>query len=192
MRVLRVATTRGREDKIHLVTELVIVGRFAARASGLASGPCRVKGASVERSPERPVLTVAQVYALADAVSHTGNGLVAEAGANLRTRPDAGRCLMPWHACGTAGRSLALTLHGPRSSCALIWDFVGAPSATRTRDLLLRRSFRGTPPPATVQVRSPVVGVSVPLNDRRSRPVLARIWHVHPSARHPHIACGAS
>jgi len=30
--------------------------------------PCRVKGASVEKSPERPVLTIAQVYALADAV----------------------------------------------------------------------------------------------------------------------------
>ncbi len=30
--------------------------------------PCRIKGAGVEDSPERPVLTVAQVYALADAV----------------------------------------------------------------------------------------------------------------------------
>lgn len=30
--------------------------------------PCRVKGAGSEDSPERPVLTVAQVYALADAV----------------------------------------------------------------------------------------------------------------------------
>jgi len=30
--------------------------------------PCRLKGASVEKSPERPTLTVAQVYALADAV----------------------------------------------------------------------------------------------------------------------------
>ena len=30
--------------------------------------PCRIKGAGIEDSPERPVLTVAQVYALADAV----------------------------------------------------------------------------------------------------------------------------
>jgi integrase len=38
--------------------------------------PCRVKGASVERSPERPVLTVAQVYALADAVGQRYRALV--------------------------------------------------------------------------------------------------------------------
>jgi len=30
--------------------------------------PCRIKGAGTEHSPERPVLTVTQVYALADAV----------------------------------------------------------------------------------------------------------------------------
>ena len=30
--------------------------------------PCRIKGASVERSPERPVLTVAEVYAVAGAM----------------------------------------------------------------------------------------------------------------------------
>ena len=30
--------------------------------------PCRIKGADREDSPERPVLSVAQVYALADAV----------------------------------------------------------------------------------------------------------------------------
>ena len=30
--------------------------------------PCRIKGADRENSPERPVLTVTQVYALADAV----------------------------------------------------------------------------------------------------------------------------
>src|SRR6202008_3917253 len=29
--------------------------------------PCRVKGAGTEQSPERPLLTVAEVYALADA-----------------------------------------------------------------------------------------------------------------------------
>ena len=30
--------------------------------------PCRIKGAGTEDSPERPVLTVTQVYAVADAV----------------------------------------------------------------------------------------------------------------------------
>jgi integrase len=38
--------------------------------------PCRVKGASVERSPERPVLTVAHVYALADAVPRRYRALI--------------------------------------------------------------------------------------------------------------------
>ncbi len=38
--------------------------------------PCRIKGASVEKSPERPVLTVAQVYALADAVGSRYQALV--------------------------------------------------------------------------------------------------------------------
>jgi integrase len=38
--------------------------------------PCRIKGASAERSPERPVLTVPQVYALAAAVSERYRALV--------------------------------------------------------------------------------------------------------------------
>ena len=38
--------------------------------------PCRVKGASVEKSPERPTLTVAQVYALADAVPRRYRALI--------------------------------------------------------------------------------------------------------------------
>lgn len=38
--------------------------------------PCRVKGASVEKSPERPVLTVAQVYALGDAVGSRYRALI--------------------------------------------------------------------------------------------------------------------
>jgi integrase len=38
--------------------------------------PCRIKGASVERSPERPVLTVAEVYALAEAVGSRYRALV--------------------------------------------------------------------------------------------------------------------
>jgi integrase len=38
--------------------------------------PCRIKGAGQERSPERPVLTVPEVYALADAISARYHALV--------------------------------------------------------------------------------------------------------------------
>jgi hypothetical protein len=38
--------------------------------------PCRIKGAGQERSPERPVLAVPQVYALADAVGDRYRALV--------------------------------------------------------------------------------------------------------------------
>jgi integrase len=38
--------------------------------------PCRIKGADRENSPERPVLTVAQVYALADAIGLRYRALV--------------------------------------------------------------------------------------------------------------------
>lgn len=38
--------------------------------------PCRIKGASVEKSPERPLLTVSQVYALADAVERRYRALI--------------------------------------------------------------------------------------------------------------------
>ena len=38
--------------------------------------PCRIKGAGQEKSPERPVLTVPEVYALADAVSARYHALV--------------------------------------------------------------------------------------------------------------------
>jgi hypothetical protein len=34
----------------------------------IRNNPCQIKGASVERSPERPTLSVAQVYAVADAM----------------------------------------------------------------------------------------------------------------------------
>ena len=38
--------------------------------------PCRIKGAGQEKSPERPVLTIPQVYALADAVGDRYRALV--------------------------------------------------------------------------------------------------------------------
>ena len=38
--------------------------------------PCRIKGASVEKSPERPLLTISQVYALADAIDPRYRALI--------------------------------------------------------------------------------------------------------------------
>lgn len=38
--------------------------------------PCRIKGAGQEESPERPTLTIAQVYALADATEQRHRALV--------------------------------------------------------------------------------------------------------------------
>jgi integrase len=38
--------------------------------------PCRIKGASQEQSAERPVLTIAEVYALADAIDQRYRALV--------------------------------------------------------------------------------------------------------------------
>jgi integrase len=38
--------------------------------------PCRIKGASEETSPERPVLSVTQVYALAEAIDRRYRALV--------------------------------------------------------------------------------------------------------------------
>ncbi len=38
--------------------------------------PCRIKGAGQEKSPERPTLTIAQVYALADAIDQRYHALV--------------------------------------------------------------------------------------------------------------------
>ncbi|WP_300608202.1 hypothetical protein [Trebonia sp.] len=42
----------------------------------IRSNPCRIKGAGQERSPERPVLTVREVYVLADAVGGRYRALV--------------------------------------------------------------------------------------------------------------------
>jgi hypothetical protein len=54
-----------------------------------------------------------------------------------------------WHVCGTPDHPLAKPHSDRLSLSALARDFVGAPSAIRTRDLLLRRqslyplSYRG-------------------------------------------------
>lgn len=42
----------------------------------IGRNPCRIKGAGVERSPERPVATIEQVYALADAIEPRYRALV--------------------------------------------------------------------------------------------------------------------
>ena len=42
----------------------------------IATNPCQIKGAAVERSPERPVLTVPEVYNLADAMPRRFKTLV--------------------------------------------------------------------------------------------------------------------
>jgi integrase len=48
-----------------------------AAADGLIRrNPCRIKGAGSEESPERPLLTIAQVYALADAIDARYRALV--------------------------------------------------------------------------------------------------------------------
>ena len=63
----------------------------------LRRNPCRIKGAGQEESPERPVLTVPQVYALADAVGGlvmTGPG-VACGGLDLASGHNAPFCGFP-------------------------------------------------------------------------------------------------
>jgi hypothetical protein len=54
----------------------------------------------------------------------------------------------------------------------------GAPTATRTRDLLLRRSNRYYERPAPAHVSQPVRHPRVSASDRRGFVVLARIWRV--------------
>ena len=48
----------------------------AADDGTIRRNPCRIKGAGQEDSPERPVLTISQVYALADAVGQRYRALV--------------------------------------------------------------------------------------------------------------------
>jgi hypothetical protein len=54
-----------------------------------------------------------------------------------------------------------------------------APSATRTRDLLLRRTFRPTVRPAPAQVRQDWGSPSLALNDCPDTLVVARMWHAY-------------
>ncbi len=54
---------------------------------------------------------------------------------------------------------------------------LGAACRNRTDDLLITRSFRVSSLSAAAQVKSRVLGLSVPVNDRYGGSVLARIWH---------------
>jgi hypothetical protein len=62
-----------------------------------------------------------------------------------------------WHVCGTPGRPPVTAKRNRLTPEAVAWAFVGAPSAIRTRDLLLRRqslyplSYRGWRPPRQPQ-----------------------------------------
>ena len=53
-----------------------------------------------------------------------------------------------------------------------------APTATRTRDLPLRRSFHAGGQPAASMIRAGLLIVWLQLNFSGFRPVLARAWHV--------------
>ena len=55
----------------------------------------------------------------------------------------------------------------------------GAPTATRMRDLPLRRSFNGRLSTAIFLVRADLLIVWLQLNVSGSRPLLARSWHEH-------------
>jgi len=50
---------------------------------------------------------------------------------------------MLWHVCGTPGRLPVVTDPGRPKFGLLAWALMGAPSAIRTRDLLLRRHSPG-------------------------------------------------
>ncbi|MFI5068497.1 MAG: phage integrase central domain-containing protein [Streptosporangiales bacterium] len=58
----------------------------AADDGMIRRNPCRIKGASQEKSPERPVLTIAQVYALAGAIGRSYSASVEATKANISLR----------------------------------------------------------------------------------------------------------
>ncbi len=53
----------------------------------IKENPCRIKGADKESSPERPVLSVTEVYALADAIGARYRALVLSAWEAAWTSP---------------------------------------------------------------------------------------------------------
>ena len=119
----------------------------------LARNPCRVRGAGTERAPERPVLTVAQVFELAELVGRraVGNVRLLPAGGYriryrrhgvMRTLPEVhpeqtgGRSSPMGNGPGTRGR---LRLRPPRPCCGAASDIrkpaLGEVTALRRCDL---------------------------------------------------------
>jgi hypothetical protein len=56
----------------------------AVEDSLIGRNPCRIKRAGQERSADRPVLTIAQVFALADMIDQRYRGLLLSSSASLR------------------------------------------------------------------------------------------------------------
>jgi integrase len=77
----------------------------------LARNPCRVRGAGTERAPERPVLTVAQVFELSDLVGRRPIG-------NIRRLPD-GRYRLRYRRHGTMHTAPDLYVTRPAAEAAL-------------------------------------------------------------------------
>src|SRR5215469_10606462 len=97
------------------------IGRLDLRigVSLIRRNPCRIKGASVEKSSERPVLTAPRCSTWP---------------------PPSIRDIA--HATGTkAPEGLMKIVYGYRQTMPDLRWKQSAPSATRTRDLLLRRRF---------------------------------------------------
>ena len=86
----------------------------------LPRNPCRLKGAGIEKAPERPVLNVAQVFALADLIGcrPVGNIRKIDQGYRLRYRAKNGLMVSyhhPFSSRGQAERTLFQLMHEDRA-----------------------------------------------------------------------------
>ena len=84
--------------------------------------PCRIDGAGQEHSPERPVLTIAQVFALADAFTDRRYRLLILL---------AVFCSLRWGELAALARSSIPTR--PSSPCGLAWLSLLAVRSSRVR-----------------------------------------------------------
>jgi hypothetical protein len=88
----------------------------------LSRNPCRIRGAGDEQAPERPVLTVAQVFELADRVGRRPVGNIRRVPGNgygLRFRHDGEMCTSPemYGTRADAERALWRMVHNGRADC---------------------------------------------------------------------------
>ena len=72
--LLAAGVTSGTTAKAYRLLKAILA--TAADDGLIRRNPCRVKGAGTEKSPERPVLTIAEVYGLADAAGPRYRALV--------------------------------------------------------------------------------------------------------------------